>query len=355
MNRKNIKIGNKSLGPGSPVFIIAEAGVNHNGDLELAKQLVDAAVAAGADAVKFQTFTAELLVTGTAEQAEYQTRNIGKTESQFDMLKRLELKYEYHSILMDYCQQKGIIFLSTPFAEANADFLETLNMAAYKIPSGEINNIPFLRHVAKKGKPMIVASGMADLEETIAAVKTVQAEGNKELIILHSTSNYPPSSGSLNLRVITTLQQKLASYGVPVGYSDNGSPGITADIIAAALGSCVIEKHFTLDKAMEGPDHKASLNPTELAAMIKAIRETEVMLGSPEKKCTPEEVAIKAIARKSVISKNAIAAGSEISLNDIIMKRPGNGIPPTEIDRVVGKKAARNIPADTLIEINDLV
>ncbi len=355
MTSKKIVIGGKTIGHGEPVFIIAEAGVNNNGDLELAKKLVDVAVEAGADAVKFQTFTAELLVTGTAEQAEYQTRNIGKTESQFDMLKRLELKSEYHQILIDYCKQKGIIFLSTPFAEANADFLETLNIAAYKIPSGEINNIPYLRHIAKKGKPMIVSTGMADLPETICAVKEIKAMGNHDIIVLHSTSNYPPSFGSLNLNVITTLRKELEPYDVTVGYSDNGSTGIVADIVATALGSTVIEKHYTLDKNMEGPDHKASLDPAELKAMVAAIRDAEVMLGSFEKQCTPEEISIKTIARKSIISKNSIAAGSEIKLEDLIMKRPGYGIPPTEIDSVVGKKAVHDIPADTLIKTEDLV
>lgn len=355
MNSKIISIAGKKVGYGQPVFIIAEAGVNHNGDLELAKKLVDVAAEAGADAVKFQTFTAELLVTGTAEQAEYQSRNIGKTESQHDMLKRLELRSEYHPILIDYCKQKGIIFLSTPFAEANADFLETLNIAAYKIPSGEINNIPYLRHIAKKGKPMIISTGMADLAETKRAVAEVKAHGATDVIVLHSTSNYPPSNASLNLHVITTLQHELESENIPIGYSDNGSKGIIAEVAAVALGACVIEKHYTLDKNMEGPDHKASLDPAELKAMIQAVRDTEVMLGSFEKKCTPEEIAIKAIARKSIISKNAIAAGSEIGLENLIMKRPGYGIPPTEIDNVVGKKAARDIPVDTLIELTDLV
>ncbi len=350
---EHIEIENKIIGAGQPVFIIAEAGVNHNGDLKTAKKLVDVAMAAGADAVKFQTFTAELVVTSTAEQAEYQTKNIGKKESHFAMLKRLELPREFHPIIQKYCKKKGIIFLSTPFSESDADFLETLNVPAYKFSSGDLNNIPFLKHVAKKGKPMIIATGMANLAETRQAVQAVLEEGNDQIIILHSTSNYPPSPSSLNLHVITTLWKELG--GIPVGYSDNGSEGNSADIIAVALGACVLEKHFTLDKNMTGPDHKASLDPQELRALVKAIRDTELMLGSFEKKCSPEEEPTRAIARKSIVAKKTISPGKIITNEDVIVKRPGTGIPPTELALVIGKKACQTIVADTIISWKDIV
>ncbi len=346
-------VGHKKIGPPEPVFIIAEAGVNHNGDLELAKKLIAVAAEAGADAVKFQTFSAENLVTGTADQAEYQRKNIGKTESQFEMLKRLELPKAWHSELQTYATEKNILFLSTPFSEPDADFLETLNLPAYKIPSGEINNLPYLHHIAKKNRPMIISTGMSTLAEVKTAVKTVQAAGNNEIIILHSTSNYPPSLASLNLLAISTLQAEFPDC--LVGYSDNGAPGVAPEIIATTLGACVIEKHFTLDKTMAGPDHLASLGPTELKEMVQAIRQTTTMLGNGVKECQPEEISIKAMARKSLISKHEISAGQVLTLNDIIIKRPGNGIPPTELERVIGKKTNTIIPADTVITWEQLV
>ncbi|MBI5798511.1 MAG: N-acetylneuraminate synthase family protein, partial [Candidatus Yonathbacteria bacterium] len=211
-------------------FIIAEAGVNHNGDLEIAKKLIDVAADAGADAVKFQTFRAELLVTDTAPQVDYQTRNIGKAESQFDMLKRLELPRPWHPILQEYAKERGIMFLSTPFHEDDADFLESINIPMFKIPSGEITNIPYLRHIAAKKKKMIVSTGMATLTEVKEAVKAIRGQGNDQIVVLHSTSNYPPSLGSLNLNAITTLERELREWSIPIGYSDNGSPGYLADV-----------------------------------------------------------------------------------------------------------------------------
>ncbi len=351
MAAKVISLGQTLVGPGQKVFVIAEAGVNHNGELALAKQLVDVAVAAGADAFKIQTFTADMLVTASAAQAEYQTKNIGKSESQLAMLKRLEFSQDNHRSLQSYCQARGIMFLSTPFSEPDADFLETLQVPAYKIPSGEITNIPFLKQVARKGKPMIVSTGMADMAETRAAISAITEEGNSEIIILHSTSNYPPSFESLNLRALTTLARAFPEY--PIGYSDNGSEGVVADIVAAALGATVIEKHFTLDKSLPGPDHKASLDPVELAAMVKGVRSAEVMLGDGNKQCTPEEEAIRLVARKSIVSRRAILAGETLAVSDFIMKRPGTGLPPVAVYSLVGKKARRAIPADTLVTSED--
>lgn len=342
---KNIKIDEKLIGESRPVFIIAEAGVNHNGDLSLAKKLIDAAVKCGADAVKFQTFTTELLVTEMAEQAAYQSKNIGKVESQYKMLKRLELSEKDHYILRDYCKKNEIIFLSTPFSEKDADFLETVGVPAYKIPSGEITNLPFLEHVAKKDKPLIISSGMSSLEEIRAAVNIIKRAGNQNLVILHCTSNYPAVPASLNLRAIKTIH---AEFGALVGYSDH-SEGSMASVLAVALGACVIEKHFTLNKNMAGPDHGASLNLAELESFVKSIREAEVMLGSSEKKCTPEEVNSKTLGRKSIVAKRDISAGAVIAHGDLIMKRPGSGLPSVETKKVIGKIAKKKIKNDTII------
>ena len=350
-----IKIGERLVGEGRPVFIIAEAGVNHNGSLELAKRLVDAAKDAGADAVKFQTFTAELLVTRSAEQAKYQAENTKKREPQFQMLKRLELPPAAYEELAAYAAEKKIIFLSTPFSEKDADTIESL-VPAYKIPSGEITNIPFLRHVAQKEKPVLLSTGMASIQEVIQAAKAIRESGNGDIVVLHSTSNYPPSDESMNMRAITTLQRELR---LPIGYSDNGhgtmdGSGSLAPVIAVTLGACVIEKHFTLDKAMEGPDQRASLSPTELQEMVAAVRRTERMLGSGEKKCTPEEEVIRAMARKSIITKRGIKKGETLAADCLIMKRPGTGISPTDLPRVLGKKAKRDIPQDTVLKWDDI-
>jgi N-acetylneuraminate synthase len=342
---KNIKIGSKFIGEKQPVFVIAEVGVNHNGDLNLAKKLIDAATKSGADAVKFQTFTAELLVTKTAKQAAYQTRNIGKVETQHDMLKRLELNKSDYYVLRDYCRKKKIIFLSTPFSEPDADFLEKLGVPAYKTSSGDLDNLPFLKHLAKKGKPMIVSSGMSSLAELKAAIKTVKETGNQRIIVLHCTSNYPAAPANLNLRALKTMQTEL---GILTGYSDH-SLGITASLLAVALGACVIEKHFTLDKSMVGPDHKASLNPAELDKLVKLVREAEVMLGSFEKKCVPAEEDSKISGRKSIVAKRNLPAGTIIAASDLIMKRPGSGISPAEINKIIGRRAKRNIFKDKTI------
>lgn len=348
-----VNIDNKLIGYGQPVFIIAEAGVNHNGSLEIAKQLIDVAAQAGVDAIKFQTFTAELLVTNTAPQADYQSKNTGKIESQFEMLKRLELPRDWHAILQEYAKEKGIIFLSTPFSEDDADFLESINILAYKIPSGEITNILYLQHIAQFKKPMIVSTGMATLEEVVEAVHYIQDAGNEQIIVLHSTSNYPPSPESLNFRAIQTLREALKEWNIPIGYSDNGTSGYIADVIAVAVNACVIEKHFTLDKSLEGPDHKASLNPLELKALVQAIRMTEVMLGTGDKKPASGEISIAAVVRKSVVSRRNILCDAVIQREDLIIKRPGNGIPPKQINEIIGRRAVRDIPADILLKPED--
>ncbi len=332
-------------------FIIAEAGVNHNGKLDIALALVDAAKEAGADAVKFQTFTASAVVTRTAATAVYQAANTGSTESQFELLHRLELPHAFYPEIQARCKERDILFLSTPFSIADADFLEGIGVAAYKIPSGEITNLPFLRHVAKKGKRMIVSTGMADLEETWRAVSVIRHVGNMDIILLHSTSNYPPSLGSLNLHALATLKHEFAPLSIPVGYSDNGSEGFIADVIAVALGACMVEKHFTLDRAMEGPDHRASASPVMFREMVRAIRDTETILGSGIKRCTPEEESIRDLVRKSIVASRSIAAGELFSEANLTTKRPGTGVSPMHWDDIVGRPAKRLFHEDELIEL----
>lgn len=346
---RKINIGGKFIGYNQPVFIIAEVGVNHNGNLELAKKLIDAAAKAGADAVKFQTFKSELLVTLDAFQADYQVRNTGKKESQFAMLKRLELPRVWYPGLQNYAKLKGIIFLSAPFTEDDADFLESINIPAFKIPSGEITNIPYLRHVAKKGKPMVVSTGMANLQEVEEVVKVIRSAGNQNIVVLHCTSNYPASPDSLNLLAINTLQKKL---GLPIGYSDH-SVGQMAGVAAVALGAVLIEKHFTLDKNMEGPDHKASMNPQELKAMVQAVRDTTLMLGNGGKKPVAQEKSTAEVARKSVVAARDIVKGEIISAADLTARRPGTGLPPGKTYSIIGKVAKTNIIQGALIKESD--
>lgn len=328
-------------------FIIAEAGVNHNGSLETAKRLVDAAVLAGADAVKFQTFKAENLVCKNAEKAEYQLETTDKKESQFDMLKKLELTPEMHEILLRYCQQKGIMFLSTPFDIESLNFLIRRGVEMIKIPSGEITNYPFLREAGKTGKKVILSSGMSTLGEVRSAMEVLRENGCKDITILHCNTQYPTPYSDVNLRAMLTLENEL---GVEVGYSDH-TQGIEVPIAAAALGAKVIEKHFTLDRDMEGPDHKASLEPDELQMMVKSIRRIELALGSEEKKASESERKNISIARKSIVAKCNILSGEEFSESNLTAKRPGTGISPMRWKEIIGQKAKRDFHADELIEI----
>lgn len=331
------------VGDGQPVFIIAEAGVNHNGDMALARELIDAAADAGADAVKFQTFTPEELVSEQAPQAAYQASNTGKQESQIDMLRGLVLPHEEHKALKEYAEGKGLVFISTPFSIKDADFLAELGMVAYKIPSGEITNTPFLAHVAKKGRPILLSTGMSTLEEVREALSVLRDNGAADIAIFHCTSMYPTPAQHINLRAMQTLA---AEFGLPTGLSDH-SEGVAVSVAAAALGACILEKHYTLSRSMPGPDHKASLEPAELKAMIAAIREVEQALGSPEKKPVGAELDTAAVARKSVVSKRAVAAGAVLSLDDVYIVRPGTGILPKHLGEVVGKTAKQDIAAGT--------
>lgn len=329
------------------IFIIAEAGVNHNGDLAIAKQLVGVAAAAGADAVKFQTFVAEQLVTKSAVKAEYQIKNSGGEESQFQMLKKLELTEEMHHALIRYCQEKGIMFLSAAFSIECAQLLYKLGLPIFKIPSGEITNLPYLRTIGAFNKKIILSTGMADLNEIRAALAVLEQAGTpkRDVTVLHCHTSYPTAMEDVHLRAMITIKEEL---GVAVGYSDH-TLGIEVPIAAVALGATIVEKHFTLNRQMPGPDHKASLEPDELKAMVSAIRNIEIALGNSEKKPTPQEIPLKAIARKSIVAIKPIAAGEVFTTENISIKRPGTGISPMQWDNVVGQRAERAFAVDELI------
>jgi N,N'-diacetyllegionaminate synthase len=341
-------IEDKVIGDGNGAFIIAEAGVNHNGDINIARKLVDEAIFAGVDAIKFQTFKTEKLVTGYADMAQYQKNNLGKVDSQFNMLKKLELSYEEFIELQAYCQHKGIMFLSTPFDFESADFLESIGMKAFKISSGDLTNIPLLEHIAKFNKPIILSSGMATLSEIEEAINAIYSLGNKEVAVLHCTSNYPAKLESVNLNAMNTIKN---AFKIISGYSDH-TEGITIPIAAVAMGGNIIEKHFTLDKSMEGPDHKASLNPLELKAMIVAIRDVEMALGTGIKRYNLSEVDTMKAARKSIVAARNIKVGESIEFLDLDYKRPGTGLPPKFYVDIVGKKANRDIKVDEQIALN---
>jgi len=336
-------------------FIIVEAGVNHNGSLEIAKKLIDAAVKAGADVVKFQTFRADRLVTATASRAEYQIVNTGTNESQFEMLNKLELSPEMHRELFSYCQEKNIIFMSTPFDEASVDLLDNLGMEIFKISSGEITNKPLIQHIASKMKPIILSTGMSHLgevEKTVSWIDDIWDKLDKrpQLTILHCVSNYPARIEDVNLNAIRTMEM---AFGLPIGYSDH-TMGIEAAIAAVAVGARVIEKHFTLDRDMEGPDHKASLEPKELKDMVRAIRNIEKAMGDGIKKPAKSEISTRKIARRSLVAARDIKAGKTLLSDDILTKRPGTGIPAEFKDKIVGMQLESDISVDSVIRWEDL-
>lgn len=328
------------------IFIIAEAGVNHNGSLNLAFKLVDAAKAAGADCIKFQTFKAEKLVARSARKAEYQRETTGDS-SQQDMLKKLELSYNEFIELKNYCEKREICFLSTPFDFDSIDFLNTLNMPFWKIPSGEITNLPYLLALAKTGKPVVMSTGMCEIKEIEASVRVLKENGVSDIRLLHCNTEYPTPFEDVNLKAMQTLKNE---FGLEIGYSDH-TRGIEVPIAAAALGATIIEKHFTLDRNMEGPDHKASLEPQELAKMVKSIRNIELALGSGRKEPSPSEKKNIVIARKSIVAGTSIKKGEIFSENNITVKRPGSGISPMKWFDVLGRQAKRDFAEDELIEL----
>ncbi|QCH26956.1 N-acetylneuraminate synthase [Clostridium tyrobutyricum] len=329
------------------VFIIAEAGVNHNGNINIAKKLIDAACKAGADAVKFQTFKAENLVTINAPKAEYQEKTTG-TGNQFEMLKKLELSFENHIYLKQYCDKKNIIFLSTPFDFESVNLLEKIGVKYYKISSGDLTNIPLLEYIAKLQKPMIVSTGMANLGEVEIAVKAIKKYMNKDLYLLHCTSNYPTMYENVNLNAMNTLK---SAFKVPIGYSDH-TVGIEVSIAAVAMGAKIIEKHLTLDKHMKGPDHRASLEPDELKDMVDGIRNIEKAFGDGIKRCNENEKNTKKVARKSIVAKTNLNKGQKLSINNIAFKRPETGISPIYTNIIIDKKITRDVNKDEFITLD---
>lgn len=331
--------GGEQIGEGDGAFVIAEAGVNHNGSLEMAKQLVDAAADAGCDAVKFQTFRAETLVSRGAQKADYQKETTGADESQYAMLKRLELSDEAHHDLLRHCADRGILFLSTPFDAESADFLDGLGLPLFKVASGELTNTPFLRHLANKGKPLIISTGMAYMGEVERATRALGEE--TPFALLHCTTSYPAAFDQLNLRALQTLA---TAFKVPIGYSDH-SLGIEVPIAAVAMGAQIIEKHFTLDRSLPGPDHRASLEPDELAAMMTSIRNVEAALGDGIKRPGQTELAIAKVARKSIVARRDIRAGEVLTEAMLTTRRPGTGLSPELLDMVLGHTMQVNLYA----------
>ncbi|MHA6645988.1 N-acetylneuraminate synthase [Mesorhizobium sp. A623] len=339
-------------------FIIAEAGVNHNGSADLAVQLVEVAARSGADAVKFQTFSADKLTCRDAEKAEYQKKTTGGS-SQYDMLTKLEMSQALHRALHTRCCELGIEFMSTAFDEEALDFLVELGIKRVKVPSGEITNIPFITHMASKGLPMIVSTGMADMAEVRGAVEAVRSERERRgfaeplsamVTILHCTSNYPAAAKDVNLRAMLSMGTEI---GLPIGYSDH-TLGLTVSTAAVAMGAQIIEKHFTLDASLPGPDHSASLEPHELNALVQSIRDVEQAQGDGIKAPTSSELPVRALVRRSVTTLRPIAAGATIQPQDIALLRPGTGIPPTEMAEVLGKRALHDIGNGQTLQWQDL-
>jgi len=331
----------------SKVYIIAEAGVNHNGSLDIAKKLVDEAKKSGADCIKFQTFIAENIISKNAKQAKYQTKNIGKEQSQLEMIKKLELSFEDFKQLNNYCIEKNIDFLSTAFDLESIDFLESLGMNTWKIPSGEITNLPYLIKIAKLKKKVILSTGMSTMQEIEDAVNIFKKYGTNDITILHCTTQYPTLFEDVNLNAMLSIKEK---FGYDVGYSDH-TKGIEVPIAAVALGATVIEKHFTLDNNMIGPDHKASLQPDELKKMVESIRNIELSLGDGRKVVANSEKENMSIARKSIVAKKSIRKGQLLSEENITVKRPGDGISPINCFDILGTLAIRDFEEDELIQI----
>ena len=329
------------------VLIIAEAGVNHNGSFELAKKMADVAKAAGADIVKYQTAVPELVISRFAPKAEYQKESTGEAESQLEMVKKIHFGFAEHRKLKEYCDIIGIKYLSTPFDMDSIDFLAGMDMPVWKIPSGEVTNLPYLEKVARLKKPIIMSTGMCEIPEIKAALDVLYSNGAEDVTILHCNTEYPTPLKDANVKAMLDIQK---NFGTKVGYSDH-TLGLEAPLAAVALGATVVEKHFTLDKNMEGPDHAASMSPEELTALVKAIRNTELALGDGVKKVTESEAKNKDVARKSIVAKVPIKAGEVFTTDNITVKRPGNGISPMRWYEVLGQSAKRDFSLDELIEL----
>jgi N-acetylneuraminate synthase len=346
-----VQIGAHIIGPGHPCLIIAEAGVNHNGDMEIAHRLIDEAAGAGADAVKFQSFVAEELVTPDAPKAGYQVETTGTSGSQFPMLKALELSEEQQRTLKAHCESKGVMYLCTPYENTSAEMLDRMDVSAYKVASTDTTNIPFLRFLAAKGRPVILSTGMCSLgeiEESLLAL--LEGELSGKIVIMHCVTEYPAPLEDANLKSIETMSK---SFGCPVGFSDH-SPGVGVSPWAVAMGAQVIEKHFTLDRGMEGPDHRASLEPQELADLVRTVREVEKAMGDGVKRPSERETANRPLMRKSLVAVRRLPAGHVIKPEDLTCKRPGTGLPPSWFNKVVGKKSRRGVSQDEVLGLHSI-
>ncbi len=351
MTNHSVRIKNFEIGRNNPCFIIAEAGVNHNGDINIAHQLIDAAKQSGADAVKFQSFKAEALVTRHSKKAAYQLKTTHGDPSQLAMLKALELSQENQAQLKKHCDDVGILYLCTPYEHDSADLLEQIGVDGYKIASTDTSNIPFLRHIAKKGIPVILSTGMSSLAEVEASVNELKSHGLEgKIILLQCTSEYPVPIEDINLYAMRTMEM---AFCCPVGFSDH-TPGIGASPWAVAAGACVVEKHFTLDRGMTGPDHKASVVPEEMTQLVDTVRTVEKALGDGIKRVMPSEQKNKSKMQKSLVATRDISAGETILPEDITCKRPGTGLTPKWFDRVVGKKAAQQIDKDDVLTLGTI-
>lgn len=339
---KRISLAQFEIGQGAPVFIIAEAGVNHNGDRSLALRMIDEAADVGANAIKFQTFLADELVTQTAPKAVYQTRTTDSQETQYDMLKRLELAREDHEILLARCQERGILFFSTPYDKPSVDLLDKLEVPAYKISSSDVTNIPFLRYIGQKKRPVLLSTGMSTLGEVEEALAALRIEGLDQIALLHCTSEYPAPVEESNLNAIATLK---TTFDLPVGFSDH-TPGVTASTWAVAVGACMIEKHFTLDHTLPGPDHTASLEPAGFKLLVDGIRQVERALGDGIKRPTPSELKNKPLVQKGLVARRPISKGERFLEDALTCKRPVRGLLPRDYELVLGQTAARDIEAD---------
>ena len=344
--RSSFAVGRRVIADGAPAFVIAEAGVNHNGDAALARRLVDIAAEARADAVKFQAFSTDALVSTQAPKAAYQRETTGADETQHEMLRRLELTSAQQASLARAAADRGLVFFSSVFDEASVDALDAIGVPLFKVPSGEITNLPLLRRVAGKGKPIILSTGMSTMDEVADAVAAIHDAGDPPLALLHCVSAYPAPAAETNLRAMDTLRER---FQVPVGLSDH-TLGIAVALAAVARGACIIEKHFTVDRSLPGPDHRASLSPPELRELVGSIRTVEASIGTGEKGPTPSELDTRRVARKSLVAARAIAAGETLTAELLRIKRPGTGISPAELSRAVGRRVRRDLVADEVID-----
>jgi N,N'-diacetyllegionaminate synthase len=336
-----MRIGSHAIGEGNPCFVIAEAGVNHNGDVALAKRLLDAAAEAGANAVKFQTFHAESIASSEAPKAAYQVATTGASETQREMLQRLELTNAAHEELSRHASERGIIFCSTPFDIASVDLLEALDVPFFKVASGELTHVPLLRRIARTGRPVVVSTGMSELQEVESALRTLRAAGARDVALLHCLSEYPAPSAEANLRAMATMRER---FGTPVGYSDH-TLGVEVAVASVALGASILEKHLTLDRSMPGPDHRASLEPGEFSELVRQVRSVESALGDGVKRPGKSEMANRAIARRGVFAAVAIPKGTVLTADMLGCKRPDDGIPASQFDSVVGRRVRLDLRA----------